>query len=101
MNGDLLGVWSWTWQEMWEPLLAHETSPSDLYVDLYRELSKALKQPPTTQQISVMLNDKDSSIEAFRSVMFSDIRSEADLVSFAERAYLAIDDFGFPVLTDF
>ena len=48
MRGSLISAWSYAWQDLWEPLEAHEDSPSELFMELYPELCKALR-PPTPQ----------------------------------------------------
>lgn len=42
MRGEIVGVWSETWREIWLPLIDHEGVPEDIFCELYRELAKAL-----------------------------------------------------------
>ena len=53
MRGEVIGVWSETWQEIWLPLIdeplgeSEEGVPEDIFCELYRELAKALKTQPS------------------------------------------------------
>ena len=45
MNGELLSVWSRTWQEVWLPLAKSSRAPDDLFVELARGLAPTPQQP--------------------------------------------------------
>lgn len=65
MHGEFLGVWSETWREIWEPLTNQEGVPSDIFCELYRELSRALKPLNVEQARECVLNDSIQRREAF------------------------------------
>jgi hypothetical protein len=46
MRGELIGVLSETWREIWLPLIDHEGVPEDIFCELYRALAPALKSQP-------------------------------------------------------
>ncbi len=45
MNGELLPVWSRTWQEVWAPLARSSRAPDDLFVELVRDLAPKPQRP--------------------------------------------------------
>ena len=53
MRGEFLGVWSETWREIWLQLIDHQDVPEDIFCELYRELVKALKSPPSVEDLGV------------------------------------------------
>lgn len=71
MRGEFIRVWSETWREIWLPLTAQpprdngEGVPSDIFCELYRELSKALRRPTDSAAVSLLLGDAISLREAF------------------------------------
>ena len=53
MRGELIGVWSETWREIWTKLAKHPEFGDDLFPDLYRELVSepvAPEQPPLPEE---------------------------------------------------
>ena len=53
MRGELIGVWSETWREIWSKLAKHLEFGDDLFPDLYRELVPgpvAPQQPPPPEE---------------------------------------------------
>jgi hypothetical protein len=100
MRGELVAVWPWTWKEIWEPLASHENAPSDLFCELYRELAKTLRTPLSIEQLADIIDDREQSAEAFRTIDPSEIDSEARLVQFFEQAHDVIEEFDDPSLSD-
>lgn len=39
MRGEIIGVWSETWREIWSKLAKHPDAPEDLFCELFRELA--------------------------------------------------------------
>lgn len=53
MRGEIIGVWSETWREIWAKLAKHPEYGDDLFPDLYRELVSepvAPEQPPLPEE---------------------------------------------------
>ncbi len=94
MRGELLGVWSETWREIWEPLVSQDGIASDIYCELYRELSGAFRQPLTPEQLANIIDDADQSREALQNSEADTFAGERALVSFFENAHHVLDDFG-------
>ena len=65
MRGELLNVWEDTYREIWTPLTEEEGVPTDLFSQLYRELSPALKEPLGEDAQVIPLSDAIQLREAF------------------------------------
>ena len=65
MRGELLHVWEDTYREIWTPLAEEEGIPTDLFSQLYRELSPALKEPLGEDAQEIPLGDAIQLREAF------------------------------------
>lgn len=71
MRGEFIGVWSETWREIWQPLIDQplgedgESLPEDIFCELYRELSKALRKPIGDAAVHFLLGDAIAIREAF------------------------------------
>ncbi len=92
MRGELIGVWEDTWREIWERLAAEEAAPDDLYCELYRTLSSALKKKPSTEELAGLIDTSVHAKEAFQNTKAADLASERALVNFFEKAHEALDD---------
>jgi len=114
MRGEVLGVWSETWREIWlpmieEPLEFDEFVHEDIFCDLYRELAKALTSQLSIEDIAAVIDDPAQSREAFQSTISDNLSSERAVVAFMEAAYDAFEEHGgdslsnryFNLLTDF
>jgi hypothetical protein len=73
MRGEFLGVWSEVGREIWQPLIHQPRGENDegllgdIFCDLYRELSKALRKPTESTAISLLLHDGIALREVFDS----------------------------------
>jgi hypothetical protein len=94
MRGELIRVWSETWSEIWAELAKHEDSPPDLFCELYRELSTALVDPPSSQDLADIVDSQEQSETAFQSVSATDLQGEQKLVAFFEGAFEVLEDLG-------
>ena len=71
MRGEFIGVWSETWREIWLPLIEQpfgedgESLPEDIFCELYRDLSMALKKPTDAAAVSLLLGNAISLREVF------------------------------------
>ena len=65
MRGELLNVWEDTYREIWTPLAEEEGVPNDLFSELYRELSPALKEPLGEDSQVIPISDAIQLREAF------------------------------------
>jgi hypothetical protein len=45
MRGEIIGVWSETWREIWTPMAKHRQYGEDFLADLYREIAPPPAQP--------------------------------------------------------
>lgn len=92
MRGEFIGIWSETWREIWQPLESQENTPGDVYCELYRELSAALKNRPTVEALADIIDNPHQSKEAFQKIKDEDLSGERALVTFFERTYEALDE---------
>lgn len=71
MRGEFIGVWSETWREIWLPLIEQpfgeggESLPEDVFCELYRELSNALRKPTEVAAEDLLLGDAIALREVF------------------------------------
>ena len=82
MRGELIGVWSETWREIWLPLIDQplgedgESLPEDIFCELYRDLCKRLRKPTGDAAVHFLLGDAIGLREAFEGAAQ---RGKADL----------------------
>ncbi|THD07334.1 hypothetical protein [Metallibacterium scheffleri] len=93
MHGEFIGAWSETWREIWLPLTDHEDVREDIFCDLYRELAKALKAPPSVGNLADLIENPVQSRMAFEAITANDFAGERVLVDFFESAYDALEEF--------
>jgi len=93
MHGEFIGAWSETWREIWLPLTDHEDVREDIFCDLYRELAKALKAPPSVGNLADLIENSVQSRVAFEAITANDLAGERALVDFFESAYDALEEF--------
>ena len=73
MRGELLSVWEDTYREIWTPLV-EEDVPTDLFSQLYGELSPVLKEPLGEDAQVIPLSDAIQLREAFdRAILMSGV----------------------------
>ena len=94
MRGEFIGVWPEAWRDIWEDLAALDTAPHDLFCELYRELSTALKVRPSVEELADVIDDTVKSAEAFQKTRGQDFSGERDLVTFLESTHSILDDLG-------
>jgi len=100
MRGEIIGVWSEAWREIWLPLIdeplgvGEESVPEDIFCELYRELAKVLKTQPSIEALADIIDDPVQSREAFEKTTAADLRGERAVVAFLEAAQPALDDLG-------
>lgn len=92
MRGEFIGVWSETGRELWDKLATQEKAPDDLYCELYRELSSALKKKPTVEELAEIIDNSVQAKEAFLNTKAEDFSGERALVRFFEKTHEALDD---------
>lgn len=100
MRGELIAVWPETWREIWQPLSEHELATGDLFSDLYRDLSKSLKAPPSVQLLAETLADPVRALAEFQRATPDSFASERSLVKFFERANDTVSEYGADPLTN-
>lgn len=92
MRGEFIGVWAETSREIWEQLASEETAPDDIYCELYRELSSALKKKPTLEELANIIDNSVQAKEVFQNTKAEDFAGERALVGFFEKTHEALDD---------
>jgi len=106
MRGEFIGVWLETWQEIWVPLVVEplgeveEAVPADIFCELYRELAKSLRSPPSIEELADIIDDPIQSCDAFESIKAEDLAGEWALVQFLESAHEVFEDLGGDELTN-
>jgi hypothetical protein len=100
MRGEFIGVWSETWRELWADLGAHEAAPSDLFCELYYELSDALQKKLSAQELADITDDPEQSRKAFEKTPAQDLSGELKLVAFLEATYGILEDLGEDTLSN-
>jgi hypothetical protein len=100
MRGEFIQVWSETWREIWEDLAIQDAAPNDLFCELYRELSVALKATPSAQELADIVDDPVRSKEAFENPVVDKLCGERGLVTFLESAHATLDDLGGDLLSN-
>jgi hypothetical protein len=106
MRGELIGVWSETWREIWLPLIDQplrengEGLPEDIFCELYRELAKALKVVPSVQDLADIVDSPLQSRDAFEKATAGNLAGESPLVAFFEAVHEALEEFGGDELTN-
>lgn len=92
MRGEFIGVWSETRRELWDKLASEVKAPDDLYCELYRELSSALKKKPSVEELAEIIDNSVQAREAFLNTKAEDFDGERALVRFFEKTHEALDD---------
>lgn len=92
MRGEFIGVWSETGRELWDKLASEVKAPDDLYCELYRELSSALKKKPSVEELAEIIDNSVQAREAFLNTKAEDFDGERALVRFFEKTHEALDD---------
>ncbi len=93
MRGEILGVWSETWREIWTPLVDQDDVPEDVFCELYRALDSSLKAPLTVEQLADIIDDPAQSRDAFVRTTSDSFSGERALVVFMEKAYESLEEF--------
>lgn len=102
MRGEFIEVWSETKRELWDNLAAHESAArDDLFVELFRELAKAFKNPPTVEALADVISDPVRASEAFNTTIANDFASERDLVTALEHIYEVLEELEGDALANF
>jgi hypothetical protein len=100
MRGEFLPVWQQTWHYIWRKLARHENAPPDLFSELYRELTSALKANFDAQQLADVVDDPKSSQQALLHTTSDDLKGERALVEFLEKAHDICEDLGGDALSN-
>ena len=92
MRGEFVGVWAETWEDIWQPLTDREGVPSDVYCDLYRELTSAFAQTPSIEVLADIIDSPEQSRQALIDSVGARFASEKALVRFFEAAHDVLED---------
>jgi len=93
MTGSLRNHWEYTPADIWEPLVAHESAPPDLFNDLYDAVDDFLALPTSDILLEEIRNDSGKAHDAFSALKGSDFSDETAVVKFLEAAYEVIADY--------
>ena len=94
MRGEFIGVWTETWGQIWDEVASHEAAPNDLFCELYRDISSALKAKPTVEELADIVDDPLRSKHAFDDIKVEDLAGERRVVTFMECVHETLDDLG-------
>jgi len=94
MRGEIIGVWSESWREIWSKLAKHPDAPEDLFCELYRELVGAFADQPDVTTLADIVDNPLQARTAFQKTKAAAFRGEFALVQFFERAHGSINDLG-------
>ena len=94
MRGEVIGVWSETWREIWSKLAKHPGAPNDLFCELYREIVVAFEAPPDVTALADFVDQPEQARAAFRKTKATAFRGEFAVVEFLERAHNTVVDLG-------
>ncbi len=94
MRGELLPVWSDTWEHVWKKLDRKATANPDLFCELYRALNTALKEPKSIEDMADITDNAKEAKIAFRRVKPSMISGERPLIAFLEDTQEVLNDLG-------
>jgi hypothetical protein len=92
MRGEFIGVWPETKTDIWDVLASEETAPDDLFCELYRSLSVALKNKLKPEELADIIDDPVQSRDAFRNVSAEDFAGERLLMEFFEGTHEVLID---------
>lgn len=92
MRGEFIGVWSESWREIWLPLAEQGDVPRDIFCELYRALTPALKRQPSVEALADIIDNPVQSREAFEQTGTDDLAGERAIVAFFEAAHVALDE---------
>jgi len=94
MRGEIRPVWNDMWREVWARLARHAQAPDDLFVELFRELSAGLREPPSVEGLAEALTSPASARRRFRSTKATALAGEQAIVKFLQQAYGVAEDLG-------
>ncbi|MCA9888591.1 MAG: hypothetical protein KC546_09465 [Anaerolineae bacterium] len=94
MIGRLLDSWQYVWPDIWEPILDHSKSTTELAIELYRPVADRLRRRLSYDELTSISNDPDLAATALRGIQKKDFKSEADAVSYCEDVYEALAEYG-------
>jgi hypothetical protein len=92
MRGEFIGVWPETLHDIWDVLASEETAPVDLFCELYRELSAALKIKLKPEQLAGIIDDPIQSRRAFQHTRAEEFEGERSLIEFLEGTHEVLGD---------
>jgi hypothetical protein len=92
MRGELIGVWSETWREIWTPLIEQEGIPDDIFCELYRALAPALRENLSVEALADIIDSPVQSRDAFEKTSANDFAGERAIVTYLEAAHPALDE---------
>jgi hypothetical protein len=99
MRGEFIGVWPETWRDIWLPLITQpfgdegESLPEDIFCELYRDVSNALKTPPSIEALADIIDDPVQSREAFEHARAEHLAGEREVVGFFESVHDTLEEF--------
>ncbi len=94
MRGEIIGVWSETWREIWSKLAKHPEAPGDLFCELYRELAGAFETPADVTVLGDIVAAPDRARKAFGTTPATSFQGEIALLEFFECVHGVLTDLG-------
>lgn len=104
MRGRLVDAWKYTWLELWKPLEQSPEASEDIYMSLFVELEKALKNPLNTQantenernRIFMETSTNPAKARTFiKELEVQELAGDPELVIFFKNAYDVFSETGY------
>jgi hypothetical protein len=104
MSGNLRQAWEYLASDLWETLAGFsaedDTSPPDLFSDLYAAADEFLSPRPTEAVLGEARNDPGKARHRFLTLKGTDFASESAIVHFLEAAHDVIVDYEIPAFEE-
>lgn len=100
MIGSLRNHWTYTMQEIWDPLLSYKDAPEDLFIDLFDAAEKHLGVGTPEALYEQIRNDPVIALVEFKKLKGTDFESELSVAEFLEVAFEVIEDYAIVGLGD-
>ena len=99
MNGELRNSWSYTWNDIWEPLDSIGESPDDLFPQIYSTSTDFVKNKPSQREYEEIFNDPRKAEIEFRKIQAQHFLGEIAIVKFLEEVYVTLTGYDIDEIT--
>lgn len=98
MNRKFINALPYLSDEVWSRLQYQRGAPDHLLGEVFRDISRALREPPSPGQLAGLLERENFAAEALADLHASDIASETAFVTALESCFETIEEFDVPQL---